>query len=105
MSTPTTFTWISGGVAVAVAGVASFALFYGLAGGRYGYLQDHCSTARDAGCDDARTTGKTEELVAYVALGVAAAAAAAVVVSLVSPRSKASTASLARATGPWRLAF
>ena len=60
---------------------------------------------RDASCDSARTTGKTEELVAYVSLGVAAAAAAVAVVSLVVRPSSNGAALAARVMGPWRLAF
>jgi tetratricopeptide (TPR) repeat protein len=102
-SGPTTMTWVSGGVAVA--GVASFAVLYALAGERYGYLEDNCTRVRDAACDSARSTGKSEEIVAYVSLGVAAAAAAVAVISLVTrPRSNAA-AGAARVMGPWRLTF
>lgn len=91
---PTTVTWISG--AVAVTGAASFALLYGLAANRYGYLEDNCARVRTSSCDDARTTGRTEELAAYSSLGVAVVAAAITVYSLVTAPPKKE---------PWRVAF
>jgi hypothetical protein len=103
---PTTLTWVTGGLAVA--GTASFAIFYALASDRYGYLEDNCSLARDASCDSARTTGQTEEIVSYVSLGVAAVAATIAIVSLVVRPSVSSSnrASVApNALGSWRLAF
>jgi tetratricopeptide (TPR) repeat protein len=111
---PTTLTWVSGGVAVA--GAVTFTVLYGLAGNRFGYLQDNCARVRTSSCDDARTTGKTEEVVAYSALGVAVVAGALAVYSLVrSPSSAPSTSSspstAAGAAGPsprkvaWPLAF
>jgi hypothetical protein len=81
MRLPSALTWATGGVAVA--GLASFGVLYGLASNRYSYLEDHCggTGARDAGCDDALSTGRTQEGVAYVALGVGVVAAAVAVVS------------------------
>lgn len=96
----TTTTWVSGGVAIAGAAVSG--LFYGLASNRYAYLEDHCTRTRDASCDDARGTGRTEEGAAYVALGVAVVAAGVAIVSFVissTPDSKP------RAGRPWLLAF
>ncbi len=101
-SGPTTLTWISGGVAVA--GAASFGVLYALASDRYSYLEDRCTVVRDAACESARTTGKTEEIVAYASLGVAAVFATVAVLSLtLKPSSRSSTA--AGLTTPWRIAF
>ncbi|MDB5217583.1 MAG: hypothetical protein JWO86_5510 [Myxococcaceae bacterium] len=101
---PTTLTWVSG--AVAVAGAASFGVLYGLAGSRFGYLQDNCARVRTSSCDDARTTGKTEEVVAYAALGVAVVAGAITVYSLLrSPSSTAAASSRSPRKVAWPLAF
>lgn len=94
----TTLTWIAGGAAIGTA--AAGALLYGLASNHYSYLEDHCRTARDASCDDARTTGRREEVASYVVLGVATALAAVTVVSVF-------TSGAPKRTGqaPWPLAF
>ncbi|MDB4933270.1 MAG: hypothetical protein JWP87_242 [Labilithrix sp.] len=94
--------WISGGVAIA--GAASFAVLYGLASSRFGYLEDNCARVRTSACDDARTTGKAEEIGAYASLGVAAVAAAITVYSLVSAQPAAARAGASRRE-PWRIAF
>ncbi len=97
---PTTLTWVAGGLAVA--GVATGAVLYGVASDRWGYLEDHCRAARDASCDDARSTGQRSETAAYVVLGVATALAAVTVVSLfTSPPKRTATTTAA----PWPLAF
>ena len=102
---PTTLTWVSG--TIAVAGAASFGVFYGLAGSRFGYLKDNCARVRTSSFDDARTTGKTEEVVAYTALGVAVVAGAIAIYSLVRAPERSSPA--AAQSGPrkvsWPLAF
>ena len=90
-----------------MAGAASFGVFYGLAGGRFGYLEDNCARLRTSSCDDARTTGKTEEVVAYAALGVAVVASAIAVYSLVRAPETTSPASAQPRTRriAWPLAF
>ncbi len=98
---PTTLTWATGGVAVAAA--ATFTVLYGLAGNRFGYLQDNCARVRTSSCDDARTTGKTEEVVAYSALGVAVVAGVLAVYSLV--RSPSPSPSPSPRKVAWLLAF
>jgi hypothetical protein len=106
---PSTLTWVAGGVAVA--GAASFAVLYGLSGSRFGYLEDNCAHVRTSSCDDARTTGKTEEVAAYAALGVAVVAGAITIYSLLrAPSTSTSTSARASArTRPagttWPLAF
>lgn len=97
---PSTVTWASGGVALV--GLASFGVLYGLASDRYAYLEDHCTRTRDAACDDARTTGRTQEGAAYVALGVGVVAAAVTVISLVVAPSDDAKRKGAR---PWLVAF
>lgn len=99
----TAATWISGGVAVA--GAASFAVLYGLSSSRFGYLEDHCTHVRSAACDDARTTGKAEEIGAYVSLGVAVLAAGVTVYALVTTPPAVSRTARALGKEPWRLAF
>jgi len=104
-------TWVSGGVAVAAA--ATFGILYGLAGDRYGYLEDHCRVVRSGACDDASSAGQSYETVGYVALGLAAAAAAVAVTTLLLPRTRAPRAGVASALAPppplvpgaWRIAF
>lgn len=103
---PTALTWVSGGVAVA--GVASFAVLYTLASNRYGYLESHCTTVRDAACDEARSAGQSQEGAAFIALGIAGVAAAISVVSLFvhpseTPSARSSAPSIA--TRPWAIAF
>ena len=101
---PSTLTWVSG--SVAVVGAASFAVLYGLAGNRFGYLEDNCARVRTPSCDDARTTGKTEEVAAYTALGVAVVAGAIAVYSLVSaPSSNAAALQPTPRKLSWPLAF
>lgn len=101
---PSTLTWVSG--SVAVAGAASFAVLYGLAGNRFGYLEDNCARVRTPSCDDARTTGKTEEVAAYAALGVAVVAGAIAVYSLMtSPSSNAAAVRPRPRNASWPLAF
>ena len=106
---PSTLTWVAGGVAVA--GAASFAILYGLSGSRFGYLEDNCAHVRTSSCDDARTTGKTEEVAGYAALGVAVVAGAITVYSLLrAPSTGANPSASARASArpagtTWPLAF
>lgn len=97
---PSALTWATGGVAVV--GLASFGVLYGLASDRHAYLEDHCTRTRDAACDDARAVGRTQEGAAYVALGVGVVAAAVAIVSfVVAPGNDAKP----RASRPWPLAF
>jgi tetratricopeptide (TPR) repeat protein len=98
-------TWVSG--SIAVAGAASFAVFYGLAGSRFGYLEDNCARVRTSSCDDARTSGKTDEVVAYTALGVAVVAGAVAIYSLVRAPEKTGPAAAqpAQRKVSWPLAF
>jgi tetratricopeptide (TPR) repeat protein len=101
-------TWISGGVAVA--GTASFAVLYALASNRFGFLEESCTRVRTAACDDARTTGKAEEIGAYASLGVAMVAAAVTVYTLLasSPSSGGSVGAAkvgAPRREPWRIVF
>jgi tetratricopeptide (TPR) repeat protein len=96
-------TGISGGIAVA--GTASFAILYALSSNRFGYLEDNCTRVRSSACDDARTTGKAEEIGAYVSLGVAALAAAVAVYSFMTAPPAITSASAQPRRAPWRLAF
>jgi tetratricopeptide (TPR) repeat protein len=97
---PSALTWTTG--SIAVVGLASFGVLYGLASDRYAYLEDHCTRTRTAACDDALSTGRTEEGAAYVALGMGVVAAAITVVSLVvAPTSDGKP----KAARPWLVAF
>lgn len=97
---PSAVTWATGGVAVV--GLASFGVLYGLASDRYAYLEDHCTRTRDTACDDARSVGRTQESAAYVALGVGVVAAAVAIVSfVVAPDDDGNP----RASRSWPLAF
>jgi tetratricopeptide (TPR) repeat protein len=100
---PSTLTWISGGIAVA--GTASFAVLYALASNRFGYLEGSCARVRTGACDDARTTGKAEEIGAYASLGVAAVAAVVTVYSLVVAPSTSGGSAKPTGRESWRIAF
>jgi hypothetical protein len=98
---PTMLTWITGGAAVV--GFAASGVLYGVASDRYSYLEDNCRSARNAACDDARTSGERDETVAYVFLGVATALAAVSVVSLFT--SSAPPSRVSKEARRWPLAF
>jgi hypothetical protein len=93
-----------------VAGTASFAVLYALASNRFGFLEESCTRVRTAACDDARTTGKAEEIGAYASLGVAMVATAVTVYTLLasSPSSGGSVGAAkvgAPRREPWRIVF
>lgn len=96
-------TWTSGAVAFAAA--ASSGVLYALGSDRFAFLEANCVSTRDAACDAARSTGRTEETAAYVALGVATVAAATAIVSWTIDRRASSAAHVKEARSAWPLRF